>query len=117
MARNINNLKDVGRIPQLSYSADAQAIRNANAGLSWSPIGALSTAVKVGQATPVMLYNNSSSVAYVTFGTSTVVAGTTPATAIPLLPNSTTVFSTGPNDYVIASASTVFGYVADQDLT
>jgi hypothetical protein len=117
MARKLTKLNDIAKIPQTTYSTDAQVHRNSESGLSFAPIGAVATKTKIGQSLPVMFYNSTGTVAFIKFGDSTVAGPFTAADSLPVFPNSTAIYNSGASDWVIASTATVFVYLADYDPT
>jgi hypothetical protein len=115
MARKLTKLNDVAKIPQTTYSADAQVQRNSESGLSWLPVGPTNTKYKVGQSIPVLLYNSTGTVVFIKFGNDADcnTAPTAAANGIPVLPNSTIVYNSGSNDWMVSNSSGLFAYLAD----
>jgi hypothetical protein len=111
-----NRLTDPAKIQQKGFNDQAQVMKNSDGGLSWKPLGAAGTRIRVGQATPIMLYNSTATDAFVKFGDNTVTAPAGAADGIPVLASSTVVHNSGEHSYVIASAGTVFAYTADPEL-
>ena len=111
------SIVDPGKMAQKTFSIAAEVQKNADAGLFWIPLGAANNAVRVGAKTPVMCFNSTASIAYVTFGDATVAAPAAPATAIPILPNSLIILNSGDNEWVRASAATVFVYSGDAEIS
>jgi hypothetical protein len=89
--------------------------RVSNAGLSWSPLGAAGSAVLVGAITPVMVF--SATAAFVAFGNDSVAAPTSAANGLPVPANTPVFYNSGPNTHVIGSASSVFIYSADLEVS
>lgn len=117
MGRKVTKLSDIGKIPQAIYSPDAQVQRNSDSGLSWTPIGAVGSEVKINKSIPVLFYNSGGTVAYVAFGSNGSVTVTGPTDGMPVLPNQTAVYNSGPFEWVKASSGSVYAYVADYDPT
>jgi hypothetical protein len=111
-----NKSIDPARIGITSYDATAQVQKNSDAGLSWKPLGAVGSAVRIGKCTPVMLFNNSGTTQFVSFGTSSVAVPAGPGTGIPVLNNQPVVYNSGEHDYVIASSSSVYVYTSDPEI-
>jgi hypothetical protein len=109
----IKQVYDPGAARQAVYSDEAQSERSSEAGLNWKPKGAIGTRVRVEKAMPVMLYNSAAAVAFVKFGDQSVTAAADAASGIPVLPNSILVVNSGLDEYVIASAATVFAYIPE----
>ena len=109
----LNKIVSPGTISQNTYDGDAKAQRNSESGLSWTPVGAINAAVRVGKSTSIMIYNSAGAVGFVKFGAQAVVAPTTAANGIPILPNSIMIISSGQSDWIIGSAATLFAYSAE----
>lgn len=107
---------DPARIGLTSYDALAHVQKNSDAGLSWKPLGAATSAVRVGLHTPVMVFNTSGSTKFIAFGSSSVSAPSGAADGLPALNSVPVVFNSGENDYVIASGASVFVYTADPEI-
>ncbi len=112
MRKKLTKVTDPARIAQMTYSEDEQVNNQAESGLAWSPIGAIGTAKKVDEATPVMLFNGGGAVAFVKFGDSAMTAPVTAADGIPVPAGETLIVNSGKNEYVRASAATVFAYTS-----
>lgn len=115
MARKLTKLTDVWKIIQAAFSDDAQVERASESGLSWQPMGAAANAVKVGSSTPVMVFNSAGSIAYVAFGAAAMAAPSAPANGIPVPAGATIIVNSGDNEYVRASAATVFVYASEPE--
>ena len=103
-----------GEIGQLCFSERSAAQRNTSVGPSLIILGAIGTAVRVGQFANLLIVNSAATAAFVAFGDSTVAAPSTLANGIWLPPSSHTFLSSGLNTYVRASAATVGAYKADE---
>lgn len=112
--KKIRRIVDIGTVIQAIYADSAGVIRIAQAGLDLAPIGALDAAVRVGENTPVLVFNSAGAVAFVTFGDQSVAAPGTAANGIPIPAGQTVMLNSGAKAWIRASASTVFGYAADQ---
>lgn len=115
MAKKYQKVSDPGRIGQKSFSLIAEVQKNSDAGLSWTPLGEASAAIRVGKKTPIMLFNSTGVIGYVAFGDSAMAAPTAPANGIPVLPNSIIILNSGENEFVRASVNTIFAYTADPE--
>jgi len=104
---------DPGKREQLLFAGDSCTQRNTEAGLDLKPIGALNAAKKVGQSCPVLVFNSSNVVAYISFGDASVTAPTGAANGIPVLPNEKFIVNSGKATHIIASNANVFGYTGD----
>jgi hypothetical protein len=60
---------DPGKIQQDIFSAAAKVQKKADGGLSWVAKGPANVATRVDTSTPVMFFNSSTTVAYVSFAT------------------------------------------------
>lgn len=107
---------DPARIGLTSYDVAAQVQKNSDAGLSWKPLGLATAAVRVGQHTPVMIFNSSGSTRFMAFGSASVAAPAGPADGIPALNNAVIVLNSGESEYVIASGGSVYVYTADPEI-
>jgi len=112
MRKKLTKITDPGRIHQMTYSEDEQTLNASETGLSWAPIGAINTAKKVEEATAVMLFNGAGAVAFVKFGDKDVTAPASAADGIPVPAGQTLIVNSGKNEYVRASAATVFAYTS-----
>lgn len=85
----------------------------------WIPSGAMSaTKDRVDPKQAIMIFNSSSSVAYVKMGmkdTDVSTAPTGPADSIPIPAGTTLKISTGPNNWIRGSSTTLFLYKASQE--
>jgi len=115
MAKKYQKVSDPAKIGQKSFSDIAEVQKNSDAGLSWTPLGDAATAKRVGKKTPVMVFNSTGSIGYVSFGAAAVASPAAPASSLPVLPNSVIVFNSGENEYVRTSAATLFVYTADPE--
>lgn len=111
--KKITNVTNAGTVVQAVFADLAAVIRTVNAGLDWKPVGALGTAVRVTENTPVMVFNSAGAVAYVAFGIQTMAAPTGPTDGIPIAAGEKFVLSSGDFAWVRASAATVYGYKGD----
>ncbi len=111
-----NKSIDPAKIGISSYDARAQVQKNSDAGLSWKPLGSISTAVRVGKSTPVMVFNNSGSVNLVAFGDASVAAPTDPSNGLPVNEYERVVFNSGENEYIRSNSALVFVYTSDPEI-
>lgn len=111
--KHIRRITDPAKRDQASFADFAQTLRTAEAGLDLTPVGAIAPAVRIGESTPILVFNSGASIAYVAFGAQTVAAPTGPANGIPVLPNEKLMLNSGPNAWIIASSAAVFGYTGD----
>lgn len=103
-------------MPVLSFNDGANSFKVSETGFDVVTIlGSLATAVECGKNKPVIIANNAAAAAFIKFGTSAVAAPTGLSDGLFLPPNSLTVWSSGQNTHVRASAATVGGYVANED--
>lgn len=81
-------------------------------------LGALNAAVAVPQFRPVLIVNTGGALAYVALSDDPLMAApATGADGIPLAPDGgRIVLATGENTYIRASAATVFGFIADDNV-
>jgi len=103
------------KIAQNVYSDASHVQRMANAGLAVKPMGDLSAAKRLGKAATIMVYNSGASVAYVAFGNQSLSSPANPATGIPVLAGEKVFLNSGDDEWVRASANTVYGYLAVND--
>jgi hypothetical protein len=80
-------------------------------------MGDLSAAKRLGKAATIMVYNSGNAVAYVAFGDQSVSSPASPAAGIPVLAGEKVFLNSGDDQWVRASASTVYGYLAVNDET
>jgi hypothetical protein len=113
MAKKINRITDIGKVIQSIFADAAASIRVAEAGLDLSPIGALGSRVRIGPSQPILVYN-SGAIGYIKFGDQTVTAPVNATDGIPVLAGQVFMLNSGSNEWVIASAGTLFGYLADK---
>jgi len=109
----ITKITDPGKRAQLQFADLACVQRQSESGLDLMPIGPLATAVRVGEGTPVLVYNGGASVAFVSFGDGTVASPSSPANGVPIAPGEKYMLNSGPNAWVRASSASVFGYTGD----
>jgi hypothetical protein len=103
---------DPGKIQQDIFSAAAKVQKKADGGLSWVAKGPANVATRVDTSTPVMFFNSSTTVAYVSFATTStgISAPTGAANGLPVPGGQTVVYNSGSNCYYIASAATILSY-------
>ena len=108
---------DPSKIQQDIFSSLAKVYKVAQAGLSWLPKGTATVAMRVDPSTPVMFFNNSSSVVFVKFApTSTGIAAPTgPSDGLPVPANQTVVYNSGSNSYYISSSAAVYAYLPEAE--
>ena len=108
-------------VTQLTYNQYSSSSKVSESGLDffWSGgiLGALSSAVLVAKHKPILICNTANALAYVAFGGSSVAAPASAAAGVMLAPYGSIILSSGENTYVRASAATVFGFVANDDVT
>lgn len=107
---------DPARIGITSYDVPAQVQKNSDAGLSWKALGAASAAVRVGQHTPVMVFNTSGTLGFVAFGGASVAAPTAATNGLPALNNIPVVYNSGESEYIRASGANIFVYTGDPEI-
>lgn len=112
MRKKLLKVTDPGRIAQMTYAEDEQTHNTSETGLAWTPVGAISTAVKVQEATSVMIYNDGASTAYFRFGPAAITAPVGAADGIPCPAKQTIIVNSGTKEYVIGTAATLFAYTA-----
>lgn len=105
-----NKITGASKRDELTYSPNSKVMKHAEGGLDWKPLGSAATALRVEDGTPTLIYNSSSSVAYVTFGDNTVAAPTSPATGIPIAANEKFVMNSGSSAFVRGSSASIFVY-------
>lgn len=115
MAKNLKAL-DPARIGIKSFSNLAEVNKNSDAGLSWTPLGAANAAIRVGPKTPVMCFNNTGAVVFVSFGDQIMAAPSAPANGMPVPANSFVVYNSGDQTWVRASSANCFVYSADPEV-
>jgi hypothetical protein len=113
VTRKITSITNVGTLIQAVFADLAAAIRVAQVGLDFTPKGALTNAVRVGENQAVMIFNSAGAVGYVSFGSQSMGAPTGPTDGIPVAAGEKIVLSSGSNAWVRGSAATIFGYVGD----
>lgn len=97
---------------QETYSAEAKAQRQAEAGLYWTPMGALNAAKRGEQGQSIMVFNTDTSVHYVRTGAAAVAAPTGGTDGIPVMAESFLIISLGPDEFLRSDSALVFGYKA-----
>jgi hypothetical protein len=105
----------LGQIGQQIHDVQSGNRKTGDAGLAWTPIGDVGTAVKVGYRTPVRLYNSTGAVIFVSFGLYGMAAPSTAANGMPVLAGSMIVYNSGYNNYVRSSGAGLFGYTGDPE--
>lgn len=111
--KKIKKLTDIGTIQQAVFADNASVNRVAEAGLDLLPVGSLSNAVRIGEATPIMIFNSGGAVAYVAFGAQDMAAPSGPTNGIPVPAGQLLMLNSGASAWVRASAATVYGYKGD----
>lgn len=111
-----NKAIDPAKIGISSYDSRAQVQKNSDAGLSWKPLGSISTAVRVGAHTPVMIFNNSGAISFVAFGDASLASPTNPSNGLPVSDYERVVFNSGENEYIRSNSALVFVYTSDPEI-
>jgi hypothetical protein len=111
--KKVTSVTNLGTMQQAVFADAAAVIRVAESGLDWHPLGSITTAVLCQPNTPVLIYNSTGTVLFVAFGSQTVAAPTSAANGLPVPANSTVVYNSGVNSWVIGSAAGLFAYNAD----
>lgn len=111
--KKINKVTDLGKIRQAVFADEASVNRHSESGLDWTPIGDVATAIRVGQAAPVLAFNSTGAVLYVAFGDEGMAAPTGPANGIPVAAGEKFVINSGANEFIRSSAAGLFAYKAD----
>jgi len=111
--KKITRITDPGTIAQARFADEAGVDRVALGGIDLLPIGALGTAVKVEQGSPVLVFNSAGSIAYVSFGAYNMAAPAGPTDGIPIAAGEKYMLNSGSNAWIRASAATVYGYKGD----
>lgn len=111
--KKIRKITDIGTVIQAIFAEEPGAIRVAESGLEWSPIGSLATAKRVGVTSPIRIFNSSGAIAYVAFGDEAMLAPTGPTDGIPVPGGAVVVLNSGAKNWVRSSAGTVYGYQGD----
>lgn len=111
--KKITSLTDLGTMQQAVFADVAAVLRTAQSGLDWNPLGDCSTSKQCGPHTPVMIYNSTNAVVFVSFGTQSVTAPSSALNGIPILAGEKFVLSSGLSSWVISSAAAVYAYNAD----
>ena len=114
----------IGNQAQVRFNEDSCSDKVSETGLNFfhgasltdGLLGALGSAVRCGAFKPVYIVNTANALAYVSFGASSMSAPSGGANGIPLGPYQGLMLSSGPNLFVRASAATVFGYVASENV-
>jgi hypothetical protein len=109
----VKNITNIGTILQAIFADLSAVIRVAQAGLDWTPKGDLTNAVRVGENTPVMLYNSTGGVLFVAFGDQSMSAPTGATDGIPIAAGEKFVLNSGAKAWVRGSAAGIFAYNAD----
>lgn len=111
----VTSITNQGTVIQAIFADAAAVLRVAQAGLDWHPLGSITSAVRCGSNTPVMVYNSTGGVLYVAFGAQAMSAPTTAANGIPIAGGEKFVLSSGVNAWVMGSGAGLFAYNADLD--
>lgn len=101
-----------------AYNDPTGGLKTLNLNGYLTVIGACGSAQQSPASKLVAFFNNTTSVHFVAFGTtSSVAVPTGPANGIPIPPNSYMYLSTGPNNYFISDSSSVFAYAITDSTT
>ncbi len=111
--KKVTSVVNMGTLMQAIFADYAAVIRVAQAGLDWTPIGSITSAVQCGRNTPVMIYNSTGTTLYIVFGSQSVAAPTGPANGVPVLSGQIFVANSGLSSWVIGSAAGLYAYNAD----
>ena len=117
-----NRLVNPSEITQNTYSDRSAAKRTVDAGLHPKPVGLVSNVAKricsdVKQSNvPVIFYNQTTAVVFISFGDAAAVAPTGPANGFPILAGEKCTVNSGPNTHAItSSASGIYAYSAPEE--
>lgn len=111
--KNIRRITDMGTLLQAIFADLAGSIKVSEGGLDLAILGALNTAVRVGPAAVIRVFNAGGATAYVAFGAQGMAAPTGPTDGIPVPAGQYLVVNSGAKEWVRASAATMFGYKGD----
>jgi hypothetical protein len=111
--KKIRRITDMGTFIQAIFADLAGSIKISEGGLDLSIMGALNTAIRVGPAATIRVFNAGGATAYVAFGIQGMAAPTSPLDGIPVPSGQYLVVNSGDKEWVRASAATMFGYQGD----
>ena len=113
-----------GNQAQIRFNEDACSDKVSETGLNYfygvsnaeGLLGALGNAIRCGKFKPIYVFNTAGAVAYVAFGDTGVAAPTSGANGVPIPAGQGMMLSSGQNEFIRASAATVFGFVANENV-
>lgn len=121
--RTKGRLTGPGNQAQIRFNEGACSDKVSESGLNYfynngeGLLGELnSAAVEVGKFKQVLVFNTTGSLGYVAFGDSTLAAPAGGATGVPIPAGQGVVLASGENTHIRASAATVFGYLAEDNV-